>query len=144
MRMNATLQRLRIWTPSLLNWSAIALVVLALTWPLRFESHGHWENVIWPPFTKLNSGFDFLQNILLFLPFGYFSAKPHYQEGWRIVAWISLAGACLSFSGELCQVYIHFRSPSSTDIVMNTAGACLGSTLAVALNKFGASGGQSA
>ena len=134
--MVATLRRFTAWIPKLLPWVTIVTIVLALTWPLRFESHGHWENVIWPPFSRLNSGFDFLQNILLFLPFGYFSAKSRYRDGWRTVLLISLAGACLSFAGELCQVFIHFRSPSSTDIVMNTVGACVGSIVAVAVGKL--------
>jgi hypothetical protein len=136
MRLITTLRQLTAWIPNLLEWGAVAVIVLALTWPLRFESHGHWENIVWPPFSRHNSGFDFLQNVLLFLPFGYFSAKTNHQGRWRTVLWISLAGACLSFAGEFCQVFIHFRSPSSTDIVMNTAGACAGSIVAVVLGQL--------
>ena len=113
-----------------IKWISVLVIVIALLYPFKFENHGHWENIVWPPFSRLNSIPDFVQNVLLFMPFGYFAIRWRPDVGWKAVIRTTLEGAGLSFCGEFCQIFIHFRSPSSTDVVMNTCGAFAGAFLA--------------
>lgn len=108
----------------------LALVMLATTWPLsRFQPHAHWASVEWIPFSKFVRPFDFVANILLFVPFGV-------AFGWggttarrirRAVAW----GLVLSLAVEYGQIYTHNRVASLTDVLTNTLGAWLGAYWAV-------------
>jgi glycopeptide antibiotics resistance protein len=125
-----------------LKWFFVLVIVGALLYPFKFQNHGHWENIIWPPFSRLNSIADFAQNIVLFLPFGYFVLPRRADVGWKAIAMTTLAGAGLSFCGEFGQIFIHFRSPSSTDVVMNACGAFLGAYLALwQIRRFAKGGG---
>lgn len=78
---------------------------------------------------------DFLANILLYLPFGFFFALdsrrgPRFAGGLLLAV---LAGALLSLSMELTQYYDEGRVTSATDFYANTLGTCLGSVAALAI-----------
>jgi VanZ family protein len=71
--------------------------------------------------------FDFVLNVLAYVPFGFLachrfreSGNPH--PGWRAVA----LGAGLSAAMELCQLFVPYRVSTLSDIVANSAGAGLG------------------
>jgi VanZ family protein len=49
--------------------------------------------------------------------------------GWKTVFGTMLKAAGLALCGEAGQIFIHFRSPSSTDVLMNTFGAFAGAFL---------------
>ncbi len=81
---------------------------------------------------------DFLANILLYLPFGFF-ALLNTRRGSRLgskLAAVVLAGAILSLSIELTQYYDEDRVTSATDFYANTLGTLLGGLASLA---FGAS-----
>lgn len=78
---------------------------------------------------------DFLANILLYLPFGFFfllgsRRGPHFAGGLLLAV---LAGALLSLSIELTQYYDEGRVTSATDFYANTFGTCLGGVAAIAV-----------
>lgn len=77
--------------------------------------------------------FDFLQNILLFLPLGFLIADGHPQDGPRAMAIrAALLSFLLSSLIECAQVRIPGRYPSFWDIGFNSLGGLLGA----ALNRF--------
>jgi VanZ family protein len=89
---------------------------------------------------------DLLQNVLLFLPFGYFIAAPVFQgsEASRTPAEAErksggsgalracVAGVLLSLGLEFLQLWIPGRYCSMLDVVLNGMGAFLGGALAFA------------
>lgn len=67
---------------------------------------------------------DIVQNILLFLPFGYFASATALRA--------CLMGAILSLGLEFLQLWIPGRYCSMLDVLLNAAGAFLGGALAFA------------
>jgi VanZ family protein len=77
---------------------------------------------------------DFLANILLYLPLGFFFILG-LERGSRFagkLTTVALAGAMLSLSIELTQYYDAGRVTSATDLYANTLGTLLGGLVAVA------------
>ncbi len=128
-----------------LLWALFALfVVYGTTFPFRFS-------IGWDQFlaetqrinTRLLGGTadnliisDIVQNILLFLPFGflgYFSLV--YKSSWARKLGIVLAGTALSAAVEFLQIFSPARYPAVSDIVFNTTGSAAGLALAVAFKK---------
>lgn len=71
---------------------------------------------------------DFLSNILLYLPLGYFgflAVEAQRPRAFRLLA-IVLIGACLSLTVELIQYYDAGRDSTLTDFYSNTLGTILG------------------
>jgi VanZ family protein len=69
---------------------------------------------------------DVVQNVLLFIPFGFLSASFFANSramGIGPPAWSCLAGICLSGGVEILQAWIPGRYPSLSDMVLNGAGA---------------------
>jgi glycopeptide antibiotics resistance protein len=104
---------------------AAAVIVLA-TLPYDWQPHAHWARVAWLPFvTGLVRVRDMLVNTLLYMPFG--AALQWRHDGHA--RWPALvAGALLSVSMELLQVWSHDRFPSATDVAMNIIGCGAGAT----------------
>jgi VanZ family protein len=76
---------------------------------------------------------DMLQNILLFLPFGYVVCMIGTRRGdairpRRLLAAVLFAG-CFSTGIEIAQIYLPSRAASTMDVAWNTAGALLGALL---------------
>lgn len=104
---------------------ALALVLLATTWPISdFQDHPHWFRVEWVPFSSYLRPFDLVANVLLFVPFGAAWASGSSEP--RRVRQAMYAGLALALAVELSQVYTHNRIATTTDVVTNTAGAWLG------------------
>jgi VanZ family protein len=78
---------------------------------------------------------DFLANILLYLPLGFFlllGSERGSQVAGKLI-WAVLAGAMLSLTIELTQYYDEGRVTSATDFYANTLGTLLGSGAALTL-----------
>ncbi len=100
-----------------------------------FVGHSHWMLVRWIPYyedrgTWLEFVRDIIQNVALFLPFGYAQYAATSPTASKRLRTIGLTALALSVGAELFQVYSHGRVPSTTDIVNNVAGALLGGRLA--------------
>jgi glycopeptide antibiotics resistance protein len=75
---------------------------------------------------------DVVQNVLLFVPFGitgFLAMSRRVPRPFRIVL-VSGAGALLSTSVEVMQLFTVDRTTSLTDLVTNTAGALIGALAA--------------
>jgi glycopeptide antibiotics resistance protein len=121
--------RLRLLVPLVLATAAIAVITLL---PLSgYRAHAHWDRVGWIPFADPRSRpWEMAANVLLFMPFGWTVARA--LGGARSAAILASGMALmLSVGVELAQVFAHGRFPSSTDVVMNFAGAALGAALLV-------------
>jgi len=71
-------------------------------------------------------------NLLAFVPFGLLGAHTvagAVGDRRRRVLLVTLLGFFLSLGVETLQVFTRNRIPSSTDVVTNTLGACLGAWL---------------
>ena len=55
---------------------SVAVIIAATTmpWSMYYVGHSHWAKVEWLPFSRRVRPEDFLLNILLFVPFGYFAS----------------------------------------------------------------------
>jgi glycopeptide antibiotics resistance protein len=75
---------------------------------------------------------DFLENILLFMPFGFAWACWGCRKGWGRF-WSTgvalVAGAGLSFTVEFLQIFLPTREASWSDVLANTFGSLLGHSL---------------
>jgi glycopeptide antibiotics resistance protein len=100
------------------------VVIFAIVVPWgSFQPHAHWQKIGWVPFVTAPIRLrDIVLNTLLFVPFGYWSAKAIGGAWWQTAA---LAFA-LSVGAEFAQVFSHGRFPSATDVACNTAGAIWG------------------
>lgn len=94
---------------------ALVLIVAATGVPIELRT-ASWE------YGAPNAG-DFVNNVVLYLPFGIALWR-------RPVLIVMLAAALLSASMELLQVWSFGRSPSAFDLVANTAGCGFGVALA--------------
>lgn len=130
---------------SRLLWALFSLfVVYGTTFPFSFHvDPGFWQSALgrinWlvlggRPGNPIIS--DIVQNILLFIPFGflgYFSLvyKSSLPKKLAIVA----SGAALSASVEILQMFSPLRYPALSDVVFNTAGTAVGLVFALMLKK---------
>lgn len=71
---------------------------------------------------------DFLSNILLYMPFGFFAVLASRSEAgaWRGIFFAVLAGSALSISVELIQYYDEGRTTAAIDAYSNILGSGLG------------------
>jgi len=91
------------------------------------------------PFVSLAaaSGTDFVSNILLFMPIGFFllgAAAP--RGGGRAVAWLLPVAAvwvAASVAIEFSQVFFSGRTPSWDDVLAQIIGACAGALAWIAI-----------
>ncbi len=76
---------------------------------------------------------DVVTNGLVYIPFGFafFRAMPPACRGAQGFLIVSSTGALMSLGLESLQAYMPGRVPSWTDIVLNTASAAIGASLAV-------------
>jgi glycopeptide antibiotics resistance protein len=76
---------------------------------------------------------DELLNFFLFVPLGFFTSVLviHYHKGifWAVVTAIFLSAA-VSLIIELCEIYLPYRYPSQTDLLINTIGGGTAALLA--------------
>jgi len=87
---------------------------------------------------------DLAGNIILFIPFGFLLYMYlTYQNKKHPIIIAALAGAILSLSIELAQIFIEDRNAAGHDLLNNTIGSLLGAiTASIYFNKISTSGKQ--
>jgi glycopeptide antibiotics resistance protein len=123
-----TLDRLFAWR-GLFVLSTL-FIVYATTIPWDFVPPPDWDSVQWKPFwdearQRIPSIPDIVQNVFLFLPFGFFGFFVL-----RSVILVTILGAMLSGSVELLQSMSPTRTSSMTDLCTNAGGSFLGAAVA--------------
>lgn len=94
-------------------WASIAV-------PWRsFRAQPSFERVEFDPFG--GSARSQVLNVLAFVPLGLVGSRL----GWTPKT-VALVGACTSALTELLQLFSSRRFPSTTDLLLNTAGALIG------------------
>jgi VanZ family protein len=79
---------------------------------------------------------DYVSNLLLYLPFGFFSVRAlRMHSRWASAALITLTGFALSMCIELVQFYIPGRDSAMADVYANTTGAFAGALAAACLKR---------
>jgi glycopeptide antibiotics resistance protein len=107
-------------------WKWWVLVVLIISGPwFGFVRRPQWYDVNWVPFADpADKPKDLLQNVLLFVPFGWSYASGRMKR-------TALAGALalafvVSAAAESTQLFSPERYPSMTDVLMALLGTALG------------------
>ncbi|MCK6550167.1 VanZ family protein, partial [Myxococcota bacterium] len=115
--------------------SSVLFIVYATTIPWDLTEPPSLDRVEWAPLWDVERGRlasipDLVQNVVLFLPFGFFGAlgltrarRATVLGGATIVG---LLGLALSVIVEALQTMSAERTSSTSDVVTNTAGAVLG------------------
>ena len=128
-----------VWRALLVFWLTSVLIVISLPGG-QFDGTPHWENIQWIPFAGLNFHPDVvtetLANLLAFIPIGYLVVRSFGSGIKRRILLAGLVGLAASFSIETYQLFCRFRVPSSSDLILNTAGALLGAHLAFKLDDL--------
>lgn len=107
-------------------WKWWVLVVLVISGPwFGVVTRPQWANVNWVPFAAAaDKPRDLLQNVLLFVPFGW-SFELDRQRRTALAGALALA-ALMSIMAEATQLFSPERFPSLTDVVMALFGTALG------------------
>ena len=107
-------------------WRWWVLVVLIISGPwFGFVTRPQWWNVNWVPFSDpADKPRDVLQNLLLFVPFGWSYASERRRSA-ALVSALALA-AVISAGAEATQLFSRERYPSATDVLMALFGAAIG------------------
>lgn len=126
---------------ALITLAVVGVIVYGSLYPFAFESKpGSPLRALAATYKLQDSRGDFVANILLYLPFGFFAmqALRRRAAAWQ-VAGVTLAGMLLSTGMELSQLYIPGRVTSLADICSNTIGSFLGAGAGLLLHRrFGA------
>jgi len=69
---------------------------------------------------------DVVQNLLLYIPLGYFFAKGRTDRNHFLLLTVVVWAGALSIATEAAQIFQPRRFPSATDVVNNIAGALMG------------------
>ena len=134
--------------PLVLWIASAAFIVYGTTIPFNFIHDrrllaDHLARLTWNPLIAADTGSrvsipDFVSNILLFSPFGFFGvwalARPR-SLGTRILVVVTL-GFLLTSAVEALQLLTIDRTSSMSDVFANTAGALAGAVVAVLLSTF--------
>lgn len=122
-----------------------AFIVYGTTIPFRFDLarwggvQGLVHRIDWH-FLGDGRGYralpDIVQNILLFMPFGFLGYLSLVAKRSRLkLAAIVAMGAALSAFVEFLQTFSETRWPALSDVVCNTTGTALGLLIGIALKK---------
>ncbi len=120
---------------------AAVLLVLYATFPWDIELRPHLARVQWIPFWEPGrhrppSLWDLAENVLLFVPFGFFGPLCQRQVQQRAIVpgafAIGLGGLALSCCVEGLQILSPTRTPSASDVATNVIGTIVGATVALA------------
>ncbi len=88
------------------------------------------HRIEWVPFIvdgRFNPLTDLVGNVLLFMPFGFFLTLYFiYTNRKHLTGRIVLLGMLFSMSIEILQIGFRYRTPSTTDVIMNTLGTAIG------------------
>jgi VanZ family protein len=128
-------------TPLALAWAV--LIGYASLYPLAGWHHpqGLWSlaflNLPWP---RWWDRFDIVANLVGYLPLGvfvYFAATERGRSRRAALLAGALLPALLSVTLEMAQNFLPQRVPSALDLVLNSAGAAIGSLLAAGADSAG-------
>lgn len=90
--------------------------------------------ISWSPFVDADgsraSTSDIVQNILLFMPFGFLGMLAEKKSNISTLLKITLSGALLSGFVETAQLITTDRTTSITDLITNTVGTLIGAMVA--------------
>jgi glycopeptide antibiotics resistance protein len=107
-------------------WKWWVLIVLLISGPwFGFVPCPQWWDVNWLPFADpADKPKDLLQNVLLYVPFGwsYASGRP----GRKALAGAIALAMIISIVAESTQLFSIDRYPSTTDVLMALLGTALG------------------
>ena len=119
----------------------VALIVYVSLYPFRFAPDGPslfsaLDQLAW---ARAGRG-EMLNNVLLYLPFGFCVALLVEPRGGRLVAILAavVAGTLLSLYMELLQASVPTRVTSLKDLSLNAAGTLAGAVLGSAWHMLGA------
>lgn len=98
-----------------------------------------WWGFLWASWPRYWTWFDLLSNLVGYVPLGFLLALGWLRSGagrwtWALAVLISFL---LSLGVEVTQNFLPTRVPSNVDLVLNTAGAVLGSFGALTLDRLG-------
>jgi glycopeptide antibiotics resistance protein len=134
--------------PLVLWIGSAAFIVYGTTIPFNFVHDwrlvaDHLARLTWNPFIAADTGGrvsipDFVSNILLFTPFGFFGvwALPRPRSPGARIALVTALGLALSISVESLQLLTIDRTTSVSDVFANVSGALGGAAAAVLLSTF--------
>ena len=90
-------------------------------------------NISWTPFIGMITGpIDTILNIILFVPLGFF--LPLLYKKYHHMKTVALTGFLFSLAVEIVQMF-GWGSSDINDLIINTAGACLGYWIYYLLSK---------
>jgi VanZ family protein len=125
-----------------LSLLAVAVVVYASLYP--FEGWrwpvGTWWSFVVAPWPRYWTGVDVAFNLIGYMPLGLLvcfavvRSEGSFFAGWGLAV---LVGCALSLLLELLQHFLPSRVPSNVDWALNSVGAALGATLALAVFRLG-------
>ena len=128
-----------VWRFLLVSWLASVLMVISLPGG-KFDGTPHWESIQWIPFAARSFHravvTETLANFLAFIPIGYLAVRSFASDIKRPLLLAGLVGLTASFSIEIYQLFCLSRVPSSTDLIVNTAGSVLGAHLAFKFDQL--------
>ena len=112
----------------ILFWLSLVGVTYGSLYPFNFVARGPGD-IDWIEALSVNSAFDMVNNVILFLPIGVCARliANGFGKTWRRYVAIALAIAILAQVG---QVFVPSRYPGVLDVLMNGAGLFLGGWLA--------------
>ncbi len=126
---------------ALITLAVVTVIAYGSLYPFHFESRsGSPLRALAATYPLRDSRGDFIANILLYLPFGFFAMQALRRRAgaWQ-VAGVTFAGMLLSTSMELLQFYVPGRETSLADVCSNTIGSILGAGAGLLLHqRFGA------
>lgn len=128
--MSAGLMRRTIWKNIWIFWILVIIAATTAPWN-NFQMHPtNWQRINWAPYAhtalRMGSMKDVLQNILLYIPFGFCYVKRFPIENRSLLLSVGMFASALSISTEVAQVFQPLRFPSATDVINNIFGALLG------------------
>jgi VanZ family protein len=115
-------------------------IVYATTIPWDFAHAPHLDGIAWvpgwdPARGRIWSVPDMVQNVVLFLPFGFFGvlASPRLASRGALLGALGMGalGLLLSLFVEALQTMSATRTPSTTDLATNFLGAAIGGQAAI-------------
>ncbi|MEA5619210.1 VanZ family protein [Cronbergia sp. UHCC 0137] len=108
----------------------ILIILTATLYPFNFSIPDNFSLAeFFSSFNNASSFSDQVNNILLFMPFGYCCAHLLYKlkvKSWLQLGLIIFLSASLSLTVETLQIFLASRFPTPADIFNNTFGGCLG------------------
>jgi glycopeptide antibiotics resistance protein len=132
--------------PMALWIASTVFIVYGTTIPFNFVHDrrlvaAHLARVTWNPFIAADTGGrvsipDFVSNILLFIPFGFFGmwALPRARSLGARIALVAALGLALTISVESLQLLTIDRTSSVSDVFANASGA-LGGAVALSFSR---------